>query len=310
MKKIITLLLLCVFCIEPVCLAQEIIVGTDGQARYANQESAGIEQPKNLNSEIGSKEIKIDITPEAPRNIDEKTREAAQKAVSKYDKKNQKIIKTAKKSVIFKKNNIVSYEKNTNERLIKIKLQDGDYVLWKPIHNRKQIATEYHQDGSIMGFVEMHIGLSGKTQVYYEYRVTSSDNLKSILKHVMICKNKNVFIYTVDGTLRTALIDSVLYQCDGLNLPSLATDIQFMDTTAADNILDFFMGNDGIDGHSESMSIAIMSAYTGVGFFVVAPIMFALTILSPFVGLVALPFSGTSDYDRFVINSINNGEQK
>ena len=38
-KKLLTTLLLCIFTIEPLCWAEEIIIGADGQARYANQET-------------------------------------------------------------------------------------------------------------------------------------------------------------------------------------------------------------------------------------------------------------------------------
>ena len=38
-KKLLTTLLLCIFTLEPLCWAEEIIIGADGQARYANQET-------------------------------------------------------------------------------------------------------------------------------------------------------------------------------------------------------------------------------------------------------------------------------
>lgn len=38
-KKLLTTLLLCILIFEPICWAEEIIIGADGQARYANQET-------------------------------------------------------------------------------------------------------------------------------------------------------------------------------------------------------------------------------------------------------------------------------
>ena len=50
-KKLLTTLLLCIFTLEPMCWAEEIIIGADGQARYVNQETPVIKKQEQLNLE-------------------------------------------------------------------------------------------------------------------------------------------------------------------------------------------------------------------------------------------------------------------
>lgn len=212
---------------------------------------------------------------------------------------NKKIVQNAKKTHQFKQKDIVSkVDTSEKQQYATISLQDGDYVLWKPTNKSTQIATEYYSDGNIMGFVVIDVVSSDKV-VFYEYRVPSKANLSGKLENIMISSKGNKYIYTSAGNLRAALINKVLYT-DDLKLPKLVTNMEKehswlyekIDNVFRDNI---FFDNKGTDGHSTAGSIVMASAYTGIGFFIVAPIMLVLGVLTYVVAAPAALVAKMSD---------------
>lgn len=208
MKKIIATLLLLVFTSNIASFAGEVIVvGSDGQARYENEDlniPVVKEAATNLATEnqdlkdqievkAENQEVKINI-----KNIDKNNED-----INKYHEKFQKYSKIETdyfyKSGINKKlkgykyyNYPIQDNFDLNDKnIIKVELQDGDYTI---INNnikgmkKYKYAAEYHKDGSLFGIVQIktiHKTRKSATIAFYEYRqneeFTSCFNNKYIM---------------------------------------------------------------------------------------------------------------------------------
>ncbi len=233
---------------------------------------------------------------------------------TKLDKKYKNIITKMPKTCMFEKSDNVLLRKGNKDLMLKADLADGDYVLWLPTNETKQIATEYHSDGTVMGYVKTD--LNNSLNVYYEYRVKSKNDLNGTLKHIMFCDrtNKTIFIYTAEGKLRSALFKNALYHCDNLDIPTLSSTARFYsdNRTIHDKVNDF--GNDYFCTSIDGDDILTLAAYTGPLVFAIVPLMFVGAAVTGVFSLITLPFSGTQKdkhkFDNQIIDDFNHDEYK
>ena len=233
---------------------------------------------------------------------------------TKLDKKYKNIITKMPKTCMFEKSDNVLLRKGNKDLMLKAYLADGDYVLWLPTNETKQIATEYHSDGTVMGYVKTD--LNNSSNVYYEYRVKSKNDLNGTLKHIMFCDrtNKTIFIYTAEGKLRSALFKNALYHCDNLDIPTLSSTARFYsdNRTIHDKVNDF--GNDYFCTSIDGDDILTLAAYTGPLVFAIVPLMFVGAAVTGVFSLITLPFSGTQKdkhkFDNQIIDDFNHDEYK
>ncbi len=309
-KKLLTTLLLCIFTFEPICWAEEVIVGVDGQARYVNQETPVIKKQEQLNLEKAkmSNSNKESSNTTTNQTVMASTMDALLQKIEetdgrdsysyeeaiKLDKKYKNIIAKTSKTYTFKKSNVITQDM---KNVVRADLSGGNYVLWLPTNKSEQFATEYNSDGSLMGFVKINLGSSPR--VYYEYRVTSPNDLQGKLTHVMLCDNfeKTLFIYTAEAKLRTASF-SYRYVSDGLCPPVLSPNPKF-DRSISDSIWNFFWGDD-YAGASAAM------AYTAFSLLTLAPIMLVGAILSPVLVLITSPLQPSHRKDAKVVKDLDN----
>ncbi len=231
---------------------------------------------------------------------------------TKLDKKYKNIITKMPKTCMFEKSDNVLLKKSKKDLMLKANLTDGDYILWSPTNKTKQIATEYHKDGSVMGFVKTDLNKS--SNVYYEYRVESQNDLKGTLKHIMFCDraNKTIFIYTAEGKLRCALFKNTIYQCDNLDIPTLSRTERFYENKKiSEDLLDF--GTYCLDGGDSDLWIIF--AYTPLAplYLVKDPILFAVGIVSGILSLITYPIPAPKDkhnLDNQIIDDFNHDKYK
>ena len=233
---------------------------------------------------------------------------------TELDKKYKSTISKTPKTCMFEKSDNVLLRKGRKDLMLKAYLADGDYVLWLPTNETKQIATEYHSDGTVMGYVKTD--LNNSSNVYYEYRVKSKNDLNGTLKHIMFCDrtNKTIFIYTAEGKLRSALFKNALYHCDNLDIPTLSSTARFYsdNRTIHDKVNDF--GNDYFCTSIDGDDILTLAAYTGPLVFAIVPLMFVGAAVTGVFSLITLPFSGTQKdkhkFDNQIIDDFNHDEYK
>ncbi len=208
MKKIIATLLLLVFTTNVASFAGEVIViGSDGQARYENED---------LNIPV----VKEAVTNLATENQDLKDQteiKAENQEVKiniKYlDMNNEDIIKYNNKFRRYSEREVYTVETFTinkdlkgykhynypqkdnfdlnDKNIIKVELQDGDYaILNTKIKGKRKYkyAAEYHKDGSLFGIVQIktiHKTRKSATIAFYEYRQNEENISEFNAKHVM-----------------------------------------------------------------------------------------------------------------------------
>ena len=289
-----------------------------GKAEKLTTEKISNEKSKNIQTSMNS-----DIEKPQTNNQDYGTRildkikatedNSSYLLATKLDKNYKNIVAKVPKTCMFEKNDNVLLRKGKKDLMLKADLADGDYVLWLPTNETEQIATEYHSDGSLMGFVKTD--LKNSSNVYYEYRVKSQNDLQGTLKHIMFCDraNKAIFIYTAEGKLRSALFNNALYHCDNLDIPTLSRTEKFYsdNRTINDKVNDF--GNDFFcmpDGDD----ILTLAAYTGPLVFAIVPLMFVGAAAIGAFSLITLPFSGTQKdkhkFDNQIIDDLNHEKYK
>lgn len=223
-KKIITitLVLLLIFCIEPVCLADNFILKSS--------------EPGSAIPKISVDKITVDsITAERHKNFIEQ----ADKEIKNYKD-------------ILKKNGFKKTDKLSKgrESYYKMDLLDGDYAVWYSYdsydeyenfnfqevfgdkyfyYGQKQYVAlryiaEYHKDKSIMGLVKAKKYYSnGETimNILYEYRTnynTTSDKNMG-LKHILFIDKEednsiSQYLYNVNGNLLCKQVNNVIYISD------------------------------------------------------------------------------------------------
>lgn len=210
MKKIFATLLLLVFTSNIVSFAGEaIVIDSDGQARYENEDlntAVVKEAVTNLATEkpdlrgkaevkVENQEVKINVKDIDENNVD----------INKYHEKFQKYSKIETdyfyKLEINKKLKGYKYynypiqdnfnEKEKDKNRIEISLQDGDYAI---INNnikgmkKYKYAAEYHKDGSLFGIIQIKTikkTRKSATIAFYEYRQSTSDPSYFYNKHNM-----------------------------------------------------------------------------------------------------------------------------
>ncbi len=221
-KKFLTTLILLTFCATPICWAGEIIVGMDGQASYANEQTTVNDDinAKNEGSQMDLNEVFKNAMLAYMNGINSFVA-LSQSEMDKQGKfkrtANITLIEKAPKTIKYKRylNKISNNEKRGQSNLTKFSLIDGDYVLWNK-NSRKgslQYCGEYHEDGKLFGVIKMkRVGFF--TLVFYEYRISSQNDAE--LTHVMIY-NTNLnesFVYTAEGRLRYCQLKDTIYSVD------------------------------------------------------------------------------------------------
>ena len=241
MKKIIAMILIMVFCTCQYGWAVEIVVGSDGQAKYADGSATPIKQSVEINYTAGKdnktavsknaeeEKINIAVTPVKDAKVNQADIDAIE---APYKSKNLKYIKKASDRIKYKKaleSVLYDYQEpqkyKDNKQVLKFNLQDGDYLLWYPLYHSVQYAVEYHQDNSVMGVVEIK-KVNKKTLIGYEYRSEDTNAKYATLKHIIIMyaeKNKEPvsFMYLKSGKLRCLQEGNRFYAIDLPNMPSI-----------------------------------------------------------------------------------------
>ena len=226
-KKLLTTLLLCIFTFEPICWAEEIIIGVDNQTKCSNQKI----------QIVNKKDIRMD-NQDFNKNVECITPEKIDKLAKPYKKKNLQLINKEKK-----KRHWDDFPKRTDWKQIadgmyKIPLLDGDYIIWDSTvsyindndSENVQYATEYDKNNACKGFIKI-VQYDATTFAFYEYRIDINDIMNLKLTHIMLLyadKHKAAFVYTVDGKIRSCSLDNKLYS---VNLP-IVPNIPTIDYTA------------------------------------------------------------------------------
>ena len=257
MKKIIAMILIMVFCTCQYGRAVEIIVGSDGQAKYADGSETPIKQSVEINytadkdnktvvsKNAEEEKINIAVTPIKDANVNQAD---IDKIEAPYKSKNLKYINDASDKIEYKKaleRALYYYQEpqkyKDNKQVLKFNLQDGDYLLWLIQKDNTQYAVEYHQDDSVMGVVEIK-KVNKKTLIGYEYRSEDTNAKYATLKHIMIMyaeKNKEpvTFMYLKSGKLRCLQEGNRFYAIDLPNMPGVsASDIGNIDNLQDDKL--------------------------------------------------------------------------
>lgn len=233
-KKLLTTFLLCIFTFEPMCWAEEIIVGANGQARYSNQKIQVVNKKDiRMDNQTNQNAKSINDNQSLNRNVEQVTSEKIQELAKPYQKKNLQLINKEKK-----KRHWDDFPKRTDWKQIsdttyKIPLLGGDYILWDSTipyikgNNSEHIryATEYDKNNACKGFIKM-VEYDAITCAFYEYRIDINDKNNLKLTHIMLLyndKRKASFVYTVDGKIRSCSLDNKLYSVNLPIVPSVPT---------------------------------------------------------------------------------------
>ena len=240
MKKILTTLLLLSFCtVQGTWAGEAIIIGTEGQARYENENKnipvsqKVIESTKQKNilnevtitDETGKREsIYIDYRGNVKKIENAQITQTEQINVDKTKEANyQRIINNAPKT-LYNADSILSqygYDKKdnsskSNKEYMKMNLLDGDYVIG---YKDAPYIAEYHKDGTLMGLAKVEkkeLNDKKGSVVFYEYRVGYNTSTGMGLKHVLFLdfeKDKYIsqYIYKHDGKLLCRQINNDIY---------------------------------------------------------------------------------------------------
>ena len=203
MKKILSILLLLTFCTVQISWAGDaIIIGSDGQARYENENKnisykySYINNRNDINMNKKDNKIKMEkYVKNAPQTIENYTQ-----LLKQYDY------------------NIFDNSSKSNKEFVGLKLLDGDYAIW---FKGSPYIAEYHKNKALMGLIKQEIvekSDNGFTQIFYEYRIPQVENysnkenmavysleMKMNLKHILIVnfnsKQASQYIYSTDGEL-------------------------------------------------------------------------------------------------------------
>ncbi len=214
-KKFLTTLILLTFCATPICWAGEIIVGVDGQARYANEVEA-----KNISEmqKVQEKDVNVELNEGGAMTV---SLEEIDKIESPYKSKNMKYINSDPNQIDVEKSlkEAGLWKKTSKSDIRGYCLQNnGDYIKYRA---GKKYAVEYHNDKSLMGIVRVN-KVNKKTLVCHEYR--TNDTKTAALAHVMISyelgeNSYAVFVYRASGELRCLQYKDKLYVKDLSDVP-------------------------------------------------------------------------------------------
>ncbi len=227
-EKVLTLLILQAFCFCQIGYATEAIVGTDKQVMYADEQVSQKNRKDVLvNNNIEAKKLKqINDIQDYNNDFETVTPEKIKELAMPYEKQNMKLIKKEKKKIVSWKF-IQNINWGEDDTFYKIPLLGGDYVIWNPIimdvdilkgkvyQTKKavQYAREFDKNGELKGDIKI-VRVDANTVAFYEYR---KDQEFESLTHIVIFYNDEhqaTFVYTVDGVLRSCMLDKKLYSVD------------------------------------------------------------------------------------------------
>lgn len=110
------------------------------------------------------------------------------------------------------------------KNVLRISLQDGNYVLW--LVSAKRIAPEYNAKDELIGFVRIvPNAVAGRPRYFLEYKISTEDKRLSELKHVMYKDAYGKFLYSYPNEkLEAAVVDGKWFVFNDLEVPFVSAD--------------------------------------------------------------------------------------
>ena len=218
-KKLLTTLLLCIFTIEPLCWAEEIIIGADGQARYANQETpmktitsgqkyTTTQNPqiiKNTQTQYNYKEGNMDLLKKYQNDNEKVLSYGIDKELSKMDKTS--LLASQNKGVVGNSDVVMDDIKGRTE----LPWYNGNYVVWNTGMGQNEVfySQEFNNQKYEAAFVVIIKPKTGENFIRcYEYVADAglSMQLKTILIYYKDSHNA-LFLYDANKKLLAHKID-------------------------------------------------------------------------------------------------------
>lgn len=218
-KKLLTILLLCIFTIEPLCWAEEIIIGADGQARYANQETP-------MKTTTSGQKYTTTQNPQIIKNTQTQYnyKEGNMDLIKKYQNDNEKVLsygidtelsKMDKTSLLSSQNNGAIGNSDVVMENIKGRTElpwyNGNYVVWNTGMGQNGVfySQEFNNQKYETAFVVIIKPKTGENFIRcYEYVADTglSMQLKTILIYYKDSHNA-LFLYDANKKLLAHKID-------------------------------------------------------------------------------------------------------
>lgn len=218
-KKLLTTLLLCIFTFEPICWAEEIIIGADGQARYANQETP-------MKTTTSGQKYTTTQNPQTIKNTQTQYnyKEGNMDLLKKYQNNNEKVLsygidtelsKMDKTSLLSSQNNGAIGNSDVVMENIKGRTElpwyNGNYVVWNTGMGQNGVfySQEFNNQKYETAFVVIIKPKTGENFIRcYEYVADAglSMKLKTILIYYKDSHNA-LFLYDANKKLLAHKID-------------------------------------------------------------------------------------------------------
>ncbi len=218
-KKLLTTLLLCIFTIEPICWAEEVIIGADGQARYANQETpiktttsgqryTTTQNPqiiKNTQTQYNYKEGNMDLLKKYQNDNEKVFSYGIDTELSKMDKTS--LLSSQNHGVVGNSDVVMDDIKGRTE----LPWYNGNYVVWNTGMGQNGVfySQEFNNQKYETAFVVIIKPRTGENFIRcYEYVADTglSMQLKTILIYYKDSHNA-LFLYDANKKLLAHKID-------------------------------------------------------------------------------------------------------
>ena len=218
-KKLLTTLLLCIFTIEPLCCAEEIIIGADGQARYANQETPmktttsgqkytttqNPQRIKNTQTQYNYKEGNMDLLKKYQNDNEKVLSCGIDTELSKMDKTS--LLSSQNKGIVGNSDVVMDDIKGRTE----LPWYNGNYVVWNTGMGQNGVfySQEFNNQKYETAFVVIIKPKTGENFIRcYEYVADAglSMRLKTILIYYKDSHNA-LFLYDANKKLLAHKID-------------------------------------------------------------------------------------------------------
>ena len=218
-KKLLTILLLCIFTLEPLCWAEEIIIGADGQARYANQETpmktttsgqkyTTTQNPqiiKNTQTQYNYKEGNMDLLKKYQNDNEKVFSYGIDTELSKMDKTS--LLSSQNKGIVGNSDVVMDDIKGRTE----LPWYNGNYVVWNTGMGQNGVfySQEFNNQKYETAFVVIIKPKTGENFIRcYEYVADAglSMRLKTILIYYKDSHNA-LFLYDANKKLLAHKID-------------------------------------------------------------------------------------------------------
>ena len=218
-KKLLTTLLLCIFTIEPLCCAEEIIIGADGQARYANQETPmktttsgqkytttqNPQRIKNTQTQYNYKEGNMDLLKKYQNDNEKVLSYGIDTELSKMDKTS--LLSSQNKGIVGNSDVVMDDIKGRTE----LPWYNGNYVVWNTGMGQNGVfySQEFNNQKYETAFVVIIKPKTGENFIRcYEYVADAglSMRLKTILIYYKDSHNA-LFLYDANKKLLAHKID-------------------------------------------------------------------------------------------------------